>query len=277
MVFIGDYTIVGTEVHLSMSVTYAEDQANLKIYLPKDYPFTRLKVALCGGCSIPKFRVGIGFTNSNREPVQGPKPLFEARIGYLPHGLPYYTQQDVNSFFNRYRIDLRKPTLHILNIRVNARTFPNLLPDERSMISGLGKKAFCRAIPILAKHWGLVASDPVTLTAAGGMVNTQQDRDRVREYEKDEKMQLVNRLLKIMKLYPGIPDYSSEMSSLLRETKANLARSLVAAENNQHLINYYARAWAMKPIVHKGIYHDMGTSLGQLEEACGINTIITKY
>lgn len=258
---VGTYRIMGREVKLQLDISYNGNVANLTIKLPSDYPGTQLREEL------------------------GRVDLFAAVISYLSSCC--YSQQAMDRFYQCYGIDLAQPRLHIEGITVTGRLAP-LTSEERTMMRGLGKRAFCKALPYLANHWHLTPSSPITLLAAGGTVETEEDHQRVDLYGLMSKEELVGRILDAVAEYVPMDEAESirehlcpsdsvlgsiwqsqiDHGHLMRLPVWELDYRLVMAENNQRLIRYYERAWSMKPIAVDNLVLDMGTSISELEQAC---------
>lgn len=238
---VGTYRIMGREVKLQLDISYNGNVANLTIKLPSDYPGTQLREEL------------------------GRVDLFAAVISYLSSCC--YSQQAMDRFYQCYGIDLAQPRLHIEGITVTGRLAP-LTSEERTMMRGLGKRAFCKALPYLANHWHLTPSSPITLLAAGGTVETEEDHQRVDLYGLMSKEELVRRILDVVAKYVPMDEAESIREYPMRLPVWELDYRLVMAENNQRLIRYYERAWSMKPIAVDNLVLDMGTSISELEQAC---------
>jgi hypothetical protein len=220
---------------LTLNINIRNNKINMNIPLPENYPLTNI-----GTSEIIKS-----------------KGLFTAEFLIIsPNNRSWYSHlaDNVNQLFN-----INSNSAVILNRFYNTAKVENIptTPEEKLMLSGLGKKFICTGISYIVNYFDLNPDNTlILLQASGGTVTTDLDKLRSQEYLTLDR----NSILKIYQdKYPE--DFNSVSILFDKYSNADLADALVALENNERLIQYYIDGFGFQPLNYISMETMMGTIL----------------
>ncbi len=234
----GSYMINNTMVNLLLRVDITNDQIYLIIPLPDKYPQTQLKIRKIKDEGLFTASLSIISSDSWLEHLQYARRILGPQYanGIALHGF--------------YVI----PRLY--NVPTTS--------EEDIMLSGLGKRSICAAVPFIIEKLKLNPSNTlILLEASGGEVTTAEDRMRANNYVSMERNDLTQLF---QSKYPEAFNY--EYEDLMKYSNMNLAKYLVETENNQGLINYYINTYGFTPLTFPSAYTLMGTLLSTFVGHC---------
>ncbi len=251
---VGTYEISGSLVSLKLVVELNPDKSIImKIPFPDNYPMTQLRERLTFD-NIPEEHRGSIFYSKIW--------LFDLPIPKLRSALEL-ARRELFGNEPRHPNDICPDCIFIEYFYVLPRLYHTPAnPDERKMLSSLGKKSICKGFSFIMSQFPLLPEKTlIMLEAGGGDISNQGDRDRIKRYSQINREKLQTMI-----------EEKFVVGDLSGHTHAKLAEMLVVLENNATLIQYYIKTYGFSGCSGIDKYQEdmpMATTLSRFVEAYG--------
>ncbi len=230
-VTIGTYIISGVSVDLSVKLVKNGEDIELYLPFPDNYPSTQVRRTL------------------------DKRGLIEMKF-YISQSFDHYPRRTKDFLLENHNINLDDRSIYVSAFYMLPRKY-NILAteDESAMLRGLGKKIFCLSLPTLMEQYNMDSDNLISLTAASGSFQTDEDNRRIKDYMTKSQEDLIHLLMKIQGFPESMlddPDLSSmyhdEELYLMDQSKDCLIALIIDRENNGKLIRYYKEAFGFVPM-----------------------------